>query len=126
MNIHYSLEAANAVLKLINKKLPKKFAKGCTLKVWANGREQGYCIDGPSNDVYKNTKKLVFAQQRNSDYIVVVAGTVFEFDEQNQPSELLWNTGFHLPTHGYEGKGRRDFETHNLAADRIVSYLTAE
>ena len=89
MRYHYSLEHATQVLNKIFAIVGREEDE-VYVQAWANGREQGYYISyycGCGDGGYG----VCFAQQRNSDSIVVVWGPVDEFDLQtNQPSEHIW------------------------------------
>jgi len=112
MEKHYSLVAAEKVLELVKDYLPTAIDKDCTLKVWANGREQGFYICRTAYESGVVAVSVVFAQQRNSDEIVVVAGPPQEFDiTTNAPSEKVWESG------------RKCYATHDKAARAIVAAL---
>jgi hypothetical protein len=89
---HYSLQHSDKVLKHVRKLLPK--VKGdITLQSWSNGREQGYHLSQIilGNGSY-NVFGINFAQQRNSDFIVVIHGSAKDFDLQtNHPNDAAWN-----------------------------------
>jgi hypothetical protein len=92
MKKHYSLIHADKILALVKKEVRgiKSVDDKVVIEVWANCREQGYCIKANSHD-YKTDIAICFAQQRSSDAIVVIAGPLRAFDNQtNQPSEKIW------------------------------------
>ena len=107
MEKHYSLIHADIILDALFKSPLKD--KDITVECWANCREQGYhLID------YKNEKALNFAQQRNSDSIVIVAGSSrHDFDTStNSPSDSAWE------------KGRVELYPDEKATDYIVCYFS--
>lgn len=86
---HYSLLHSEKVLKLVRKNL-KGSDVNVTIRAWSNGREQGFNL---SRNEPRPSGDLVFAQQRNSDAVLIVMGPSEEFDIQtHQPSEKLWET----------------------------------
>lgn len=90
---HYSLTHADRVLKLVRalwRALPEKDRPGVTVQAWSNCREQGYSLE--NNDLLPREWVTVnFAQQRNSDEVLVIAGPSEEFDvTTNAPSDALW------------------------------------
>jgi len=83
--VHYSLKVARKIADRIN--LPKQIANECVLESWSNCREQGLSI----LRFYPVSRKVVFAQQRNSDEIVIAYGHSSKFDNQsNMPSDEVW------------------------------------
>lgn len=99
LNTHYSLVHATKVLKLVRKKL-KGTPFDITVDCWSNGREQGYhlCRWATNRELREGLKDsceiaLVFAQQRNSDAMLVIHGEPKKFDiTTHMPDEELWNT----------------------------------
>jgi len=92
MKKHYSLVHADKIMAILKKEMRgiKSVKDNASIEVWANCREQGYCIKVNSPD-YKTDIAICFAQQRSSDAIVVIAGPSREFDNQtNQPSDKVW------------------------------------
>lgn len=110
-HLHYSLVHATKVLKLIRKKL--KGAKcDITVECWANCREQGFYLRRNESSDSDTRLALVFAQQRNSDSIVVVYGTPMNFDiTTNAPDEEVWE------------KNRKNIATDEEATKYIVDLL---
>lgn len=85
--VHYSLKVARKIASKID--LPKEIARNCTIKSWSNCREQGLSISRFCG--ISISPQVVFAQQRNSDDIMVISGTVSDFDPStNQPREDVW------------------------------------
>ena len=108
MQKHYSLIHAEKVLKAIRKAMPKTISKEVSVDLWSNGREQGFHLEN-----HKNQTELVFAQQRNSDEVLVVCGTSGEFNIiTNHPSEEVW------------AKGRRCFRYDSEAVFHIIKHMT--
>lgn len=86
LETHYSLEHSNKVLKIVEKAL-RKTKQRITVEAWSNGREQGYYLSGH----LAGGRGCCFAQQRNSDSIVVVFGKTTEFDvTTNMPNDERW------------------------------------
>lgn len=112
LTAHYSIVAMKKVLAEINKiGFP---VKEVTYDHWSNGREQGYHICYNRDASYDNWRAVCFAQQRNSDDILVVFGPAREFDvSTNSPSEKVWENG------------RKHFmyDESDKAAKFIVNYL---
>lgn len=108
--LHYSLAHATKVLNLVRKKMrgtPFDVSVGC----WSNCREQGFHLARYTPGI--SDFALVFAQQRNSDCIVVVYGAHTDFDiGTNTPNEEVWK------------KNRKDLRTDEEAADYIAELLT--
>jgi len=93
MQKHYSLVHSEKVLKALRKAMPKEISKDVTVDCWSNGREQGFHLSRYSHSPEPNLE-LVFAQQRNSDMVLVVVGKSLDFDiTTNQPSDEIWETG---------------------------------
>lgn len=86
LETHYSLAHSNVVLKIVRSAL-RKTSQRIVVEAWSNGREQGYYLSGHIS----SSRGCCFAQQRNSDTIVVVFGKTTEFDvTTNMPSDKLW------------------------------------
>ena len=109
---------AKKVLAQVNKKISKDVAKDCSIEVYANGEEQGYCIF--STHIRKNTKEIYsplrvsFSEYRNSDDIVIYAGNSYDFKPSgNIPNENVYR----------QGKFFRYGDNEN-AAQFIVNFLT--
>lgn len=98
-----SMRRSEKMVKMLRKRLPKKTGY---LYPWCNGREQGFHLvcDGLA---------VCFAENRNSDHIVVYAGEsgCMNFDITTyQPSEDLW-------------KNRKLFDNESLAVKFIVGFF---
>jgi hypothetical protein len=107
---HYSLVHADKVLKIVKRLMHKVEIDG-SIRAWSNGREQGYAIQIRTHDYFDN-RTVCFAEQRNSDAVVVVYGPSIRFDiSTNQPDEELWATN------------RHDFAEDEDAAQFIVHWL---
>ena len=109
---HYSLAHADKVLALVKHLVKDKATTTGDLiqEAWANCREQGYALTAYSTNIVC-CPKLVFAQSRGSEQVVVVFGFIGEFDHQtNQPNELVW-------------KSRKEFNDDCKAAEFIVKFL---
>ena len=91
MRFYYSLEHANKILALVRRELRGvRSAREVSIEAWANCREQGYCIKASPPD-WDRRVAICFAQTRNSDSLVVIAGSARDFNNQtNQPSEKIW------------------------------------
>jgi hypothetical protein len=86
VEIHYSLEVAYLVLEHF-RNLPCDEKIKFTVQSFSNGREQGLCLVKYGG---ANSRQVAFAQQRNSDEIVVYYGNGYEFDvSTNMPTK--WN-----------------------------------
>lgn len=88
----YSLQVADRVLEEITK-LAKKVERDLPVdvRVWSNGREQGYHLTAGDNAV-------VFAENRNSDHILVVVGDKMDFDiSTNMPNNKIWEDAMMYP-----------------------------
>jgi hypothetical protein len=115
IEVHESLQVAHKVLRAIEKIMPKRLAGDCRVESWSNGREQGLCLENYSSS--QNgilARKIVFAEDRASDDILVVNGSNYDFDVQtNQPSDETWK------------KNRRYFkyDQHAEVAEYIVKLL---
>jgi hypothetical protein len=107
MEKHHSLVRAEKVLRLLRRKAAGRVVG---IECWSNGREQGYCLnvtDGP----VETWRSVVLAEQRSSDYVLVVPGPHAEFDMQtNHPSDAVW-------------KDRQEFATDAEAAEFIAKFL---
>jgi hypothetical protein len=118
MKKHYSLITADLVVAYLRRTIHKAWTDKVELSVWSNGREQGYFVDRERLDTEGIGKSpaAVFAQQRNSDQVVVVVGDREQFDFQtHQPDEKLWSEdGGHL----------RYFDTPDDAANFIAAHLS--
>ena len=102
---HYSLTHADKVLKLVRKQVKCDGLIG----VWANGREQGYHITSVD-------RAVVFAQQRNSDQIIVIYGLAVKFDiSTHMPNDELWDRG--------RGDSIQCFDDDNVAAKAITEWI---
>ena len=100
---HYSMIHSEKVLKIIRRLAkrfkPKDVGDYMLLDNWSNGREQGFHIS-------RDQKGVCFAQQRNSDSILVICGTAMEFDiSTNMPSDEAWNR--HNPCFNDDEKAAR-------------------
>jgi len=103
---HYSLVHADKVIDLIQERLDSDYR--ISIRAWSNGREQGYHLESFDG----NKRACVFAQQRNSDQLLVVCGIHTEFDIQtNQPTDGVW-------------EHRQVFAYDKEAANQIVAWLT--
>lgn len=111
LEFHHSLEKTIEVLTKVGSLLDQvNTAKEAYVTVgsWANSREQGFYLSESHNK-----RGVVFAENRNSDDILVIKGPCDEFDGQtNQPSEKIY-------------KDRQFFDCHNIqeAAEAIVKWL---
>jgi hypothetical protein len=115
---HHSLSHANKVLAIVKKLLNPISgykSENLSLGVWSNCREQGYCISiYPNNLAGRVYHKLVFAEARSSDQVLVVTGENTDFDMQtNQPSEEAYM------------KNRKYFSADIEAAEYIVEFIKA-
>lgn len=92
IEVHTSLQVAHKVLRAVEKIIPKNIAKDSRIESWSNGREQGLCLENFSRSANgSDIRKIVFAEARSSDNILVVHGSNYEFDfRTNQPSEKVW------------------------------------
>jgi len=90
--VHHSLRVARKVISEVEKIIPRAIAKECYIESWSNCREQGLCISCfPIKSSF--SRKVCVAECRNSDEILVIHGTTYDFDHQtNQPSEAIWET----------------------------------
>ena len=105
---HYSLLTADKVLAALRKVKRPTLPKGSEIRIaaWSNCREQGYHLRYFATDD-SEPLAVVVAQQRNSDKILVVAGTPYEFDIQtNQPSEVAWDGRVEFHAGEYEATAR--------------------
>jgi len=110
---HYSVIHSDKVLSLIKKRLSKVKSKTermneVSVEQWSNGREQGYSLF-----VY-GTKgaRINFAQQRNSDTMVVLCGSMANFDiTTNQPNDDIWAK-------------QKFFDTDEICAQYIVDKIS--
>lgn len=113
---HYSLKHSDKVLNLVKTILKRiKHKETITIQVWSNGREQGYhlrffhLMEGSFETFCVN-----FAQQRNSDLVLVVPGNHMEFDPQtNHPNDVAWNR-------------RKEFNNDYSASKFIVEKLLSQ
>ena len=107
---HYSLIHADRVLTMVRFILGKEEGKAKVgLEVWANGREQGYCLS--IHKMPSGVIKLVFAQHRSSESILVICSLDDHFDSiSNNPNEAAW-------------KRAKSFESDRDAAKYIVDCL---
>jgi len=102
-----SLKVARKVVSKID--LPKEIARNCILESWSNGREQGLCIQN-ANGHPESWQKILIAEQRNSDDILVVFGPCIDFDiTTNHPSDEVW-------------KGRMNFRYDEF--DKAAQFIT--
>jgi hypothetical protein len=99
INKHYSIIHSEKVLTLVKRMVRKiktkhdvvnrQLESGITIEHFSNCREQGYSLI-----IYKNatsTLRINFAQQRNSDQIVVVFGPSEGFNiSTNAPNEEIY------------------------------------
>lgn len=86
---HYSLVHADKVLRLLQRSRKLKEIPVC-LDNWSNGREQGYSLWVDTFSI-TNRRRVNFAQARNSDEIIVLAGKPDKFDiTTNMPSGEIW------------------------------------
>ena len=90
IRLHDGLKVAKKVLDNLNKIMPKKMQKECSVEAYSNCREQGYNIkywkDISETKPNFITLEVSFAENRNSDNIVVYAGRNFSL-QGNIPSE---------------------------------------
>lgn len=90
LHLHYSLEEAmDLVDKLLQDPRANRY-QGVELRAYQNGREQGYLLQYTDKDTGEE-KAITFAQQRNSDALIVYHGptsekTVSEIAYQNSNS----------------------------------------
>ena len=62
------------------------------LKMYSNGREQGYALYPSKYLGMKHTPMVAFSESRGSDSIVVYYGTMEDFNDQgNVPTEYLYS-----------------------------------
>jgi hypothetical protein len=110
---HYSLQAADIVLAMLYHMADEDVNVDVTVSAWSNGREQGYHLAAYDRDNRQaKPKALVFAQQRNSDQVLVVYGNQTDFDvTTNMPTEDIWHNS------------RKDFTAYQDAAEFILTYL---
>lgn len=94
---HYSIKRSELVLSMLldmhmdHTDLP---ISEINLSHWSNGREQGFYLCD-----YVSGRALVFAQQRNSDQIVIIRGDALDFDiTTHQPKDALWDTRTYFDT----------------------------
>ncbi len=86
MPIQKTTRLADAVLSLIDVRLAEH--KMLYAAPYKNGREDGWALYTLLQD---GGKQVCFAENRNSDQLVVYAGTVGGFDcTGNVPSEFVW------------------------------------
>jgi len=106
---HYSLIHAAKVLKLIQKS--RKLKKiPIRLDNWSNGREQGYSLWVDTFSLGAR-RRVNFAQARNSDETIVIAGKPLDFDiTTNMPTDEVWER-------------RRYFKDDRDAAEAIIFNL---
>ena len=97
-----SLVVARKVVRALEKIIPKELAKDCRVESWSNCREQGLCIKRWSRDGGFD-RRVVVAEARSSDSILVVTGTYCDFDMQtNQPSDEAWHNRQYFDCGEYE------------------------
>jgi hypothetical protein len=127
LKAHYSLAHATKVLNLVRKKLAKT-PFDITVGCWANGREQGYHLarwatipELKAGQKDSAEIALVFAQQRNSDAMLVIYGTHTQFEiDTHMPKEELWDAKDHMRI--ISG----DEETASYIADLLAYYPMKE
>lgn len=103
---------AYAVLALVIHRMGDDTEKYLGVEAYVNCREQGFSI----KNYFKGDKQVSFAENRNSDDIVVYFGDRIDFSMQgNVPSEKAYGN-------------RRYFACHNVkeAAEVIYDYLNLE
>lgn len=71
--MHYSLKVARKLLNAVSRKAPVEAKKVFTVKTYCNGREQGYALAYMKGF---RSMAISFAQNRNSDSIVVYCGAI--------------------------------------------------
>jgi hypothetical protein len=98
---HPSLVHAEKVLNLVRDgwdELPESTRNNlrtALIQVWSNGREQGFHIS-LRDSAAEAERAVVFAEQRSSDQVVVLAGDAIRFDiTTNMPDEKLWEEAVH-------------------------------
>ncbi len=117
---HPSLVHAEKVLKLVRKRwdgLPeatRENLRTAVIQTWSNGREQGFHIS-LRDSAAEADRAVVFAEQRSSDQVVVLAGDASRFDiTTNMPDEKLWDEAVHC------------FSDDDEAADQIMRFLAGD
>jgi len=91
---HYSLKHANKILNRLFSILGEAESETearVIVECWSNGREQGYFLRKfPVSEL--NQYCVCFAQQRNSDELVVLCGPLDCFDiTTNMPNKEIWS-----------------------------------
>lgn len=97
LKMHYSLTRSRKILNKLIKDWPR--TTGGYIEAWSNGREQGYAIKLMERRDLDDWQTCVFAQQRSSDQVIMIAGSALEFDvSTNMPSEKIWSTAKYFNT----------------------------
>jgi hypothetical protein len=113
MKIHKEkIQVATKVLKALEKvlKYPKYKDMGkdlrigeLYLKAFANGREQGFCLEAHTNRSFEIIR-ICFAEHRSSDNIVVYAGLMYADDPEfgDGPSHEMYKNGKHFSSEAFD------------------------
>jgi hypothetical protein len=100
---------ANAILSLVDYRMPDAMRDQVWVEAYANGREQGYHLATTSS------RCVSFSEGRNHDGIVIYRGTTLDFSMQgNTPNDRA-----------YRDKIAFDRNKVAHAADAIIEYLSA-
>jgi len=93
-----SLKRSLNVLGLVKLNgLSKEARSNILVECYENCREQGFSIMVMG---LKNSTKLVFAENRNSDSMVLYVGSRAEFGTGNIPSDSVWRAARHFSAEG--------------------------
>ncbi|MGG6281828.1 hypothetical protein ACQ4M3_09680 [Leptolyngbya sp. AN03gr2] len=105
IELHYSLEIAHNILEDIEEIIAPELAKDCTVESFSNGREQGLFIQTYSE---RNYRCVGFAQQRNSDNIVIYWGVLRDFDVTTHlpVRDEVWDRNLQFSYDEVEGAAR--------------------
>jgi len=110
--INFQSETAQKVLEHISKMVSKEIEKDFVVKMYANGREQGYHIQHYGRKI----RGVSFSEYRNTDQIVVYFGLAQNFSANG-----------HVPdAKTYEKKEFFGNNKHKKAAEFIVNFLTSK
>ena len=84
-----SLKRADRVLYLVDLPLSHAALQRIDTRTFSNGREQGFVVTVQG---ITSSLGVAFAQQRNSDHLVLYVGAAADFDEHGVPSEAVYGT----------------------------------
>jgi len=95
--LHYSLKRAERVLFLVDLPVSQAAQDRIHTRTFSNGREQGFTVEVLSPSV---GLQLAFAQNRNSDDLVLYVGTPKDFLNNDLPNEAVYGTKKLFPAKG--------------------------